>query len=113
MLRGITPRLKGKIARRVEDEGTNMNDVLVSILAEVYQVEFVPTGVRRLRVGKSDQALLEVPEELKRLIAVEAANTGETIRNLVVRLISESFGEPFKATGRWVRKPRVRKTAAA
>jgi hypothetical protein len=107
MLRGIPARLKGKIARRVETDESNMNDVLVGILAAEYGVPFEPSGVKRSAIRKtkpSSQALLTMPAELKRLISVEAATNRDTVRNVAMRIIAEEFGETFKATGRWEKR---------
>lgn len=113
MLRGIPPRLKGKIARRVESEGSNMNDVLVSILARAYGLPFEPSGVKRSSIRRekpSDRALLEMPAELKRLISVEAATNRETMSNIAMQIIATDFDEPFRPGGRW---PKAKSAAAA
>lgn len=105
MLRNIKPRLKGKIARRVKAAGTNMNDVLVGILADAYGVAFTPSGVRRINVGPSSQALLTVPAELKDLIRDDAREHGDnSYTNVALQIICKEFDEPFVATGRWPRK---------
>lgn len=109
MLRNIPPRLKGKIVRRVEKAGTNMNDVVVAILAERYEVEFQPTGVKRLAIGHSAQALLTMPFKLKSLIAEDAHEQRDSMQNIVLRILCEEFAVPFTPTGRWV----SRKVAAA
>lgn len=102
MLRFIPARLKGKIKRRVEQEGTNMNDVLVKLLADAYGVKFEGTGVRRLRIGTSSQINLKVPAELKDLLERDAYAKRETERNLAVEIICEEFDVPFARTGRWL-----------
>jgi hypothetical protein len=104
MLRNIPPRLKGKIARRVKTAGTNMNDVLVGILADRFEVEFQPTGVKRLSVGASSQALLTMPARLKLLIDDTARERRDTMNNVVLEILCDEFGIPFKPTGRWPKK---------
>lgn len=104
MLRNIPPRLKGRIAARVKTAGTNMNDVLVGILAAKFEVEFQPTGVRRISVGKSSQALLTMPERLKLLIEETAHEQRNSMQNVVLEILSNEFGIPFKPTGRWANR---------
>lgn len=109
--RGVPARLKGKIARRVEKEKSTLNDVVVSVLAAHFQIDFEPSGRRspRARSGETEPRLgpypnivLEVPVELKRRIDVEAATSGDSIRNVVVAILADEFGEPFEPTGRWL-----------
>lgn len=104
MLRNIPPRMKGKIARRVETAGTNMNDVLVGILADKFGVDFQPTGVRRLSIGASSQALLTMPARLKLLIDEAARERRDSMQNVVLEILSAEFGIPFRPTGRWAKK---------
>lgn len=109
MLRNIPPRMKGKIARRVERAGTNMNDVLVGILADRFEVDFTPSGVRRLSVGTSAQALLTMPARLKLLIDDTARERRDTMNNVVLEILCDEFAIPFRPTGRWPK----RETASA
>lgn len=116
LVRNVPPRLKGKIARRVRDEDRNMNDVLVQILARRYGVAYDPTGRKagNREVGASATLMLYLPNELRDAIDLDARASGDTMRNTVVKAISEELGVPFKATGRWVgakrraTKPRTR-----
>lgn len=111
IVRGVPPRLKGKIARRAEREKSSLNDVVVSVLAAAFAVEFQPSGNRspRLRAGEAasrvgpyPNMVLRVPAELKRRIDYEAIETDETVRNVVVRILADEFGETFVPTGRWI-----------
>lgn len=109
MIRNIPPRMKGKIARRVEKAGTNMNDVLVGILAGRFDVDFAPSGVRRLSVGASSQALLTMPSQLKLLVDEAARERRDTMNNVVLEILCDEFAIPFRPTGRWPK----RETASA
>lgn len=106
----IPPRLKGKIARRVEREKSNMNDVVAGILAAHYRVEFTPSGKATRGISPFEQILLDVPPALRRAVLAEAAAQGDSQRNVVVRILSEALGLQFQPTGRWANR---RRTSAA
>ena len=111
IVRGVPPRLKGKIAKRVAKEGTNLNDVVVGLLAAHFDVPFSPSGYKTPReITEYPNLVVEVPVALKRRIDWEAAESGDSIRNVVVRILADEFGVAFKPTGRWVNR---RKTATA
>jgi hypothetical protein len=90
-----------------------MNDVLVSILAGHYDVSYEPTGGRKREVGASPTIMLYVPTALRDAINLDAQASGESIRNVVVKVISDALGVPFKATGRWVAPPKPRRARRA
>lgn len=104
LVRNIPQRLKGKIARAVRDSGRSMNDVLVEILAAKYGVEFTPSGRKAgsREVGASGTIMLYMPSELRDAIDLDAQASGESVRNTVAKVLSERFGVPYTATGRWV-----------
>lgn len=104
LVRGVAPRLKGKIARRVRDSDRAMNDVLVQMLAEHYGLPFEDSGRRagERAVGASPTIMLYLPADLREAIDTDAQASGDSARNVVVKIISETLDVPFKATGRWV-----------
>jgi hypothetical protein len=114
IVRGIPPRLKGKIAKRVADRKSSLNDVLVGILADHFGVAFSPSGrTAAAEINEHPNPVLRVPVELKRRIDVEAATRGESIRNVVVEIFADAFDEPFVPTGRWRGHVKRSTTAAA
>lgn len=103
IVRGIPAPLKRKIAKRVKQRGSNLNEVAVEVLARAFAVDYEPVGRKApAPIGKYPNLVLDVPAELKERIAAEAFETDQTIRNVVVRILADEFGETFVPTGRWV-----------
>lgn len=103
----ISARLKGKIARRVDQQSSNLNDVCVGILAAHYGVAFEPSGRSTPRqLSSFEQILLDVPAELRQAVLRDAALRGESQRNVVVEILSNALGIPFEPTGRWTNRRR-------
>lgn len=113
VVRGVPPRLKGRIARRVRDLDRQMNDVLAQILADHYEIPYEPAARKAgdRAVGASPEIMLYLPTEIAEAIELDAQASRDSIRNTVVRIISDALGVPFKPTGRWVGK-RTRRAAA-
>jgi hypothetical protein len=102
IVRGLPARLKGKIARRVHRDESNLNDVCVQILADHFHVPFEPSGRKSSgEIGPYPHIVLDVPLDLKRRIDAEAAHRDDSIRNVVVEILASEFGEQFQPTGRW------------
>lgn len=105
IVRGIPTKLKRKIAKRVEKRGTNLNEVVVEVLAREFDVAYEPRGRRSpAAVGDYENVVLDVPAELKQRIQAESSETKESIRNIVVRILAAEFKEPFVPTGRWINR---------
>lgn len=124
IVRGIPRRLKSKIARRVRREKSNLNEVVVAILCRHYSlptpadrriaeardrgdpVEVVERAAKPRRssseIGVHPNPVIDVPADLRRCIDEESAENGDSLRNVVVRILSDEFDEPFVPTGRWV-----------
>lgn len=98
----LPPRLKGKIARRVETKNTNLNDLVVGLLAERAGLTFEPTGRKSPGpLSPYQRILLDAPPELARWVRTRADEAGESQRDVVVRILSEELGVPFQPGGRW------------
>lgn len=107
----VPPRLKGKIAKRVETRESSLNDVVVAILADHFGLDFEPTGRRSPgKLSPYHRILLDVPPAIKRAVEHRATADGDSQRNVVVRILSDEFKVPFEATSRW---PRGRRTTIA
>jgi hypothetical protein len=89
-----------------------MNDLLVSILARHFGVEFEPTGRRSAHVGRSADLVLRMPEELRTKIKVAAARGRSSSRDVVVAILSTRFGTRFAPAPR-SRPRRARPPAAS
>lgn len=108
MMIRVPPHLKRKIAQAVKRAQRSMNDVVVAILAERYEAEFTPVGRTVTKpVGDSTNVLLELPVGLYEAIRFEADTNEDSMRNRIVKQLSEHFSVPFEATARWP-KPAVR-----
>ena len=109
IVRGVPADLKSAIRREVEGSDTNMNDLVVGILARKFEVSFSPSGRRSAHVGDSPDLLLRMPEALRRRIKVRAANSGSNQRDVIVAVLSEHFGTRFASAPR---RPRSSRAAA-
>lgn len=102
IVRGVPARLKGKIAKRVATRESNLNDVVAEVLCSAFDIPYEPSGRKSpAEIGPYPNLVLDVPAELKRRVEVEASTRGESIRNVVVEILADEFGEPFVPTGRW------------
>lgn len=105
IVENVPPAVKAEIARRVELSESNMNDLIVSVLARKFRVPFEPSGRRSPVVGDADRITLRLPEPLRREIKAAAGANGSTLRDEVVHALEEEFATPF------VRAPRERAAA--
>lgn len=105
IIENVPPEVKAEIARRVELSESNMNDLVVSILARSFSVPFEPSGRRSPFVGTSDRITLRLPEPLRRAIKGRAGEQGTTLRDEVVQALIREFANPV------VRAPRERAAA--
>ena len=64
--------LKEALVRETARRGASLNDVAVGILADAFDVAYVPTNRRSPLPGSSPVVLLRMPEELKAAIQAEA-----------------------------------------
>jgi Arc/MetJ family transcription regulator len=97
---GLSAELKDAIASEVAQRRTNMNDVVVAILARKYRVAFEPTGRRSSAIGPSGDLVLRMPAELQRTIKARAAESGATLQDEIKRTLSDYFGATFVPSGR-------------
>lgn len=101
MMLRISPRLKEKIAAKVAKTGTGMNDLLAEILADHYSVDFAASGNAARPVGASTKIVLGLPGELQALIRADAEQSGESMRNVAVKILSSHFRVKYEPTARW------------
>jgi Arc/MetJ family transcription regulator len=84
--------LKRAIIDRVKERRSNMNDVVVEVLAERYDVLVELTGRRSSRLGDSRNLVLRMPPELQRKIKSKAADSGRTLQDEIKWTLANVFG---------------------
>jgi myo-inositol-1-phosphate synthase len=92
--------LKDALVRETARQGASLNDVAVGLLAESFGVAYRPTGRKSALPGSSPVILLRMPEELKDAIRAEAARTGDTFNDLVLRTLAAELEIPFRSNRR-------------
>jgi myo-inositol-1-phosphate synthase len=92
--------LKDALVRETAQKGASLNDVAVGLLAEAFGVAYRPAGRKSALPGSSPVILLRMPEELKDAIRAEAARTGDTFNDLVLRTLAAELEIPFKSNRR-------------
>jgi myo-inositol-1-phosphate synthase len=92
--------LKGALVRETAKKGASLNDVAVGLLADAFGVDYRPTGRKSALPGSSPVILLRMPEELKDAISAEAARTGDTFNDLVLRTLATGLEIPFTSNRR-------------
>ncbi len=85
--------LKRAIAAEAAERGSNMNDVIVSLLAERHKVPFELTG-RPSSTTPSDSPdiVLRMPKRLRSRIKLAAVHAETSMRDLIIAILWESFG---------------------
>jgi hypothetical protein len=92
--------LKRALVREVARRGGNLNDLATGILAERFGVQYSPTGRRSPLAGASGVTLLRVPDALKSAIDTEAAHTGSHANDVILQVLADELGIPFKSKRR-------------
>lgn len=84
LLRDIPSELKDALVAQAEFDGTNMNDVAVSILAEAYGVPFTPSEKRTPGLTDALDISIQMPKRLRRKLNIEAARQETTATDLIL-----------------------------
>jgi hypothetical protein len=93
IIRSVPAELKSAIAERVETDGTNMNDLLVGILAQYYDVRFEPSGrASAVAIGDSSDIVLRMPKSLKKRIGIDAERQEREKREIMIDAIADGLG---------------------
>jgi myo-inositol-1-phosphate synthase len=92
--------LKRALVREVARRGGNLNDLATGILAERFGVPYTPTGRRSPLAGASGVTLLRMPEALKASIDGEAARAGSHANDVILQVLADELGIPFKSNRR-------------
>lgn len=106
LVRGVPPELKQAIVAAVQADGGNMNDHVVKILANRFEIKFTPTGrPPGARLGEAPDVVLRMPSRLRVRIKVAAARSGSNVRDTIVAVLSEHYGTRFAPAPRRPRTP--------
>ena len=92
--------LKEALVRETARRGASLNDVAVGMLAETFDVEYVPTNRRSPLPGASPVVLLRMPEELKDAIQAEAFRRGSNTNDVILAALADELGVPFESNRR-------------
>src|SRR4051795_1529463 len=92
--------LKEALVRETARRGASLNDVSVGILAEAFDVGYVPTNRKSPLPGASPVVLLRMPEELKEAIQAEAFRTGSNTNDVILAALADELGVPFVSNRR-------------
>jgi predicted HicB family RNase H-like nuclease len=103
VVQDIPENLRDVLVADASDRDISINEAAVAALAEKYGVEREPSTRPHRGGGTSTQLLLSVPEELRTALRLHAARTGETIRGLVISVLSEGYGIAADDAGRRAR----------
>ena len=76
--------LQRALVTEVRRRDSNINDVLVGVLAERVGASFSPSGRRSAPRSTSGAVLLRLPPALKRLVDEEALERGSSVNELIV-----------------------------
>lgn len=82
--------LRKKLDREAKAEDHTVNDIAVRALSERFDLEWTPSRYHFRPV--SARFKLSVPDELHRRIRVEAAVRSQTVRGIVLSILSEHYG---------------------
>src|SRR5687768_16760225 len=97
--------LKEALVRQTARRESNVNDVAAGILADEFNVAYIPSGRRRkVLAGSSPVLLLRVPQELKDEIHAEASRRESNANDVILAALADGLGVPAQSN-RTGRKP--------
>ena len=97
----MPPALKRAAVREVARRESNLNDVVVALLAERLGVPFRPSGRRRRVIpGAAGTVVLRMPPELRRELKASARRRSLNVNDLVLLTLSEALDVPFASNSR-------------
>ncbi len=97
----MPPALKRAVVREVARRESNLNDVVVALLAERFGVSFAPSGRRRKVIpGAAGTVVLRMPPELRRELKTTARRRSLNVNDLVLLTLSEALEVPFASNSR-------------
>ena len=76
----------------------SLNDVAVGLVADHARHALSATGRRSALPGASPVILLRMPETIKDALEAETQRSGDTLNDVVLRVLAEELGVPFQST---------------
>jgi myo-inositol-1-phosphate synthase len=87
--------LKEALVREAARRRSNVNDVAAGILADEFDIAYVPSGRRRkVLAGSSPVLLLRIPQELKDEIRAEASRRDSNANDVILAALADGLGVP-------------------
>jgi myo-inositol-1-phosphate synthase len=96
--------IKGALVRETARRGASLNDVACGLLADSLGMPYRPTGRKSALPGASPVVLLRLPESLKDELGAEAARSGQSVNDVVLRALAEGLDVPFASNRRRTRE---------
>ena len=92
----MPPAIKGAVVREVARRRSNLNDVVVAVLADRFGIPFEPSGRRRTAIpGAAGAVVLRMPPELRRELKDAARRRRLNVNDLVLLTLSQALEVPF------------------
>src|SRR6185436_17250252 len=92
----MPPAIKRAVVREVARRESNLNDVVVALLAERFGVPFSPSGRRRKVIpGAAGAVVLRMPPELRHELKSAAKRRKLNVNDLVLATLSDALEIPF------------------
>jgi myo-inositol-1-phosphate synthase len=92
----MPPAVKRAVVREVARRGSNLNDVVVALLAERFGIHFEPSGRRRKAIpGAAGAVVLRMPPALRRELKDSARRRKQNVNDLVLLTLTEALDIPF------------------
>ncbi len=92
----MPPAIKRAVVREVARRGSNLNDVVVAVLADRFGIPFEPSGRRRKAIpGAAGAVVLRMPPELRRELKDAARRRRLNVNDLVLLTLSQALEVPF------------------
>ena len=94
----MPPPLKRAVVREVARRSSNLNDVVVGLLADRFGVPFEPSGRRRKAIaGAAGAVVLRMPPDLRRELKSAAGRRRQNVNDLVLRTLADALEVPFSS----------------
>lgn len=86
----LPERLRAKLEADARKRDMLLNDCACAILCEHYGLECATSGLP-YRDGAAERFKLRVPEQLRQAIAVDAAESGATLRGVALNILASHY----------------------
>jgi hypothetical protein len=90
----LPPDMKRALVQEVSSTGSNMNDIVVGLLARRYGIKFVPSARSSAPCSTKPVVVLRMNPALKRRLQYDALKHESNMTTTVIRLLAEELGLP-------------------